>query len=308
MRDCVLTISPQIFVRGWPSRRCGAVYGLDDETIYAKQDERVRNSRSKRFDELLRSQEATRRRDRAGLSDEARRSVAEFQREVEELNRLVAAENLVPPRAPSFDYTLLIDDEHKHVFGPGNLTKAWAWLGDGHADADFENGTFSADNYTIGPARFSVAQVGVMFQPTVDMCKLSVRPYVRYSGLDILKHAVHDPSIPEQRRAWALGSVGVKIESWGPDGGNYYIDGETWVDIWNHSEVNPSSSRDYDGAVTVSDGLILEPLAINSRQYAIWITCRVGVSADPGFAVSTYATSDIGCQLVYFVAEEIEHF
>jgi hypothetical protein len=286
------------------------MYGSDDETIYANQDERLRKSRSQRFDELLRGQDAARRSYRPELSDEAKRSVAEFEREVEELNRLVDAEikNLVPPRGPSFDYTLMTRDEHLHVFGPGNLTHAWVWLGDGQAGADFENGKFYAYNYTTGPARFSVAQVGVIFQPTPTLCKLSVRPYVRYSGYDILKHAVHDPSIPEERRAWALGSVGLKIDSWDPGGGNYNVDGETWVNLWDRSEVNPSSSRSYDESVSVSDGLILEPVAINSRQYGIWVTCRVGVSADPGFAVSTYATSSIGCQLVYFVAEEIEHW
>ncbi|MET0147420.1 MAG: hypothetical protein ABW328_21950 [Ilumatobacteraceae bacterium] len=44
------------------------------------------------------------------------------------------------------------------------------------------------------------------------------------------------------------------------------------------------------------------------RNDAIWVTCRVGVSADPGFAVSTYATSSIGCNAVYVVVEEIEHW
>jgi len=54
--------------------------------------------------------------------------------------------------------------------------------------------------------------------------------------------------------------------------------------------------------------MIVEPLAVSSRKYAIWVTCRVGVSADPGFAVSTYATSSIGCNLVYGVVEELEHW
>jgi hypothetical protein len=287
-----------------------STYGQDDETIYAKQEERVRNSRSTRFDELLRDQDAARHGHRPELSDDAKRSVAEFEREVAELNRLVDAEieNLVPARGPSFDHTAMTRDEHLHVFGPGTLTEGWAWQGDGNAGSDVANGTFYAYNYTTGPARFSVAQVGVKFQPTPALCKLSVRPYVRCTGYDILKHAVHQPGTGEQRRAWALGSVGIKVDSWDPGGGNYNVDGETWVNLWDRSEVNPTISQEFDQSVTVSDGLILEPIAINSRQYALWITCRVGVSADPGFEVSTYATSSIGCQLVYFVAEEIEHW
>jgi hypothetical protein len=287
-----------------------STYGPDDETIYAKQEERVRKSRSKRFGGVLRDQDAARRGDRPELSDEAKRSVAEFEREVAELSRLVDAEieNLVPLRGPSFDHTAMTRDEHQHVFGPGNLTEAWTWQGDGNAGTDVANGTFYAYNYTTGPARFSVAQVGVKFQPTPALCKLSVRPYVRCSGYDILKHAIHQPDTHEQRRAWALGTVGIKIDSWDLGGGNYNVDGETVVKLWDRSEVNPTSSHDFDAAVSVSDGLILEPLAINSRQYGIWITCSVGVSADPGFEVSTYATSSIGCQLVYFVAEEIEHW
>jgi hypothetical protein len=286
------------------------MYESDDEIIYAKQEERVGKSRSKRFDELLRRHDVARRGYRPELSDEAKRSIAQFEREVEELSRLVDAEieNLVPPRGPSFDFPLLTRDEHLHVFGPGNLTHAWTWPGEGQANADFQNGTFYAENYTTGPARFSVAQVGVIFHPTPALSKLSVRAYVSSTGFDILKSAVHDPSIPEERRAWALGSVGLKVDSWNPGVGDYNLDGETWVNLWDRSEVNPSSSRDYNQAVSVPDGLTLEPLAVNSRDYGIWVTCRVGVSADPGFAVSTYATSSIGCQLVYFVVEEIEHW
>jgi hypothetical protein len=201
---------------------------------------------------------------------------------------------------PTFDANPLL-----HVFGAGTLTWDWAWLDDGQAHADKDDATFWASNYTTGPARFTVAKVGVLFQPQLATCMLSIRPYVRWSGSEALTHRVHQPGTSEQRKAWALGSVGISVDSFNPGGGGDFHDGEHWVDLWDHAEVNPSFTRDHDGATSVSDGLELEVFAVNTRQYAIWIECRVGVSADPGFAVSTYATSSISAQCVYFVVEEV---
>ena len=178
----------------------------------------------------------------------------------------------------------------------------------GQANVDTAKGTFFAANYTIGPPRFTVAQLGVKFRPSVPVCKLSVRAYAHFSGYDILDHRVHDDSLPEYRRAWALGSVGVRVDSWKLDGSEYRFEGLNWANMWDRSEVNPDDSREYDGSVSSSGGLIVEPLAVSSRDYAVWVTCRVGVSADPGFAVSTYATSSISCQVPFFVVEEIENF
>ena len=100
----------------------------------------------------------------------------------------------------------------------------------------------------------------------------------------------------------------VKVDSWNPDWSGFHFERERWIDVWDRSEVNPSEYRDHDDSVSSSDGLIVEPLAINTRIYVIWVMCRVGVNADPGFAVSTYATSSIGCHVPYFVVEEIVNF
>jgi hypothetical protein len=77
--------------------------------------------------------------------------------------------------------------------------------------------------------------------------------------------------------------------------------------VWDRGEQNPSGTREFDDSVAVSNSGT-EPIAINSRNYIVWITCRVGVSADPGFMVSTYATSSISCFVPYFVVEEIDHW
>ena len=81
---------------------------------------------------------------------------------------------------------------------------------------------------------------------------------------------MHQPDSTEQRRAWALGSVGISVDSFNPGGGGDFHDGEIWVDLWNDSQVNPSVTLDHEGATSVSDGLQLEVFAVNTRSYAIW--------------------------------------
>jgi hypothetical protein len=241
------------------------------------------------------------------LGEEARRSAEAFERDMAAVTERVKAE--VPARnarvrAP-FGLPTHSANPLLHVFGPGTLAWDWGWAGDGGARANKDDATFWAENYTTGPARFSVAKVGVLLTPRLPTCKLSIRPYVRWSGTEILTHRVHQPDTTEQRRAWALGSVGISVDSFNVGGGGDFHDGEVWIDAWNHSEVNPTVNLDHDGVTTVSDGLQLEVFAASSRTYSIGIECRVGVSADPGFEVSTYATSSISCQCVYFVVEEV---
>jgi hypothetical protein len=286
-------------------------YGVDDATIAAQQEEHAKRGRTAHVNELLREREVASRPVGRELSEEAKRSISAWTEHVESLNALVDAEieTLPPPQIEMPDVrALTISDTSTHVFGAGHLTHGWTHLGSGQASADFENAKLFAYNYTTGPARFTVAQIGVSLRPSFPQCKLSVRAYVRFWGYNILDHRVHQPGSTEVRRAWALGSVGLKVDSWNLDGSNSNLDAERWVDVWDRGEPNPFGRRDFDSSVSVSDGMIVEPLAIDSRSYIIWITCRVGVSADPGFEVSTYATSSISCLVPYFVVEEIPHW
>ena len=296
--------------------------GVDEQTIIAKQEELAAPGPSARLTKILREQEVASRPNELKLSDAAYRSVKDFERDTAALNKQVSAEldylNAKWDSPLKLDLDLISPEVREgrilHVYGPDvhgtgepkYYKLGWVHLDWGQAGADPRTGKLFASNYTTGPARFTVAQIGVKLRPTFPMCRLSVRAYTQFSGFDALHHRVHDPSLPEQRRAWALGSVGVKVDSWNLDGTGYFQDGLKWVDVWNRSEVNPSDSRQYENSVSSGDGLMVELLATNSRDYAIWVTCLVGVSADPGFAVSTYATSSIGCDVPFFVVEEIE--
>jgi hypothetical protein len=290
-----------------------ADYDVVEEAILAEQGSRIERRRAARFLEVLREQERAAR-PHGELSAHAKASVAAFERDVAALNRLVDDERdtLIREPAPLFDIgSMPVGDRTLKVFGAGLCTLSWAHIDDapvGHARTDPDTGSFSADNYTTGPVRFTVAQMGISYRPSAAICKLSVRAYVNYSGYYMLQHRVHDDSIPETRWAWALGSVGLKVDSVKPDGSSYHLDAETWVNPWDVARPNPTEVRDVEGSASVLDGMIVEPIAVSSRNYAVWATCRVGVSADPGFAVSTYATSSIGCQLVLGVVEEIENW
>ena len=170
-----------------------STYRVDEQTVLAKQEELANRGRAKRFTDLVRAQETASRRG-AQLSDEAMRSAADFERHVAELNELVDAEidTLVPTVDTSFDLTsMTVSSDRVHVFGPGTFTMQWSHLDLGQTGVDVPNARFHARNYTTGPARFTVAQLGVMLRPSFPVCKLSVRAYVRYSGYDILSHRVH---------------------------------------------------------------------------------------------------------------------
>jgi hypothetical protein len=270
-------------------------YGQDaiEQAVYAMQEARMRGPASRI----------------AALLDEQAPGPgrAAFERDMAAVTELVKAEapaRNARVRAP-FGLPTHAANPLMHVYGPGLLDWAWTWPGDGQARANKDDATFSAENYTTGPARFSVAKVGVLLTPRLPTCKLSIRPYVRWSGTEILTHRVHQPDSSEQRKAWALGGVGISVDSFNVGGGGDFHEPELWINPWDHWEFNPSVTLDHDGATTVSDGLQMEVFAVNTRTYSIGIECRVGVSADPGFEVSTYATSSISCQCVYFVVEEV---
>jgi hypothetical protein len=277
----------------------------DEKAVLALQEQRMAGPAS-RIAPLLREQEQLAAAGRV-VDEAAQRSLRAFERDMTAVTERVKLElpDLTDRVRAPFGRPTFAGNPLQHVFGPGLLGWEWAWLGDGQAGASKDDATFWASNYTTGPARFTVAKVGVQFRPQLASCKLSIRPYVRWSGTEVLTHRVHQPGTSEQRNAWALGSVGISVDSFNVSGGGDFHDGERWVDLWNHAEPNPSVSLDHDGATSVSDGLELEVFAVSSRLYAIGIECRVGVSADPGFEVSTYATSSISCQCVYFVVEEI---
>jgi hypothetical protein len=208
-----------------------------------------------------------------------------------------------------------VDSRDFHIFGPdvdgtgGPHKYAYQWthvdsMG-AHAYADARKGTFGVYDYTTGgPASWGVAQVGVQLKPAMPSCKLSIRPYVLWSGYSTLRHRVYDPNVPETRWGFALGSTGITVQSWNESGGGFFADTEHWVDHWSRHEANPSGTIEYEGTDTVLTGLQAEVFASGSRRYTIWATCRVCVVADPGFAVATRSTSVIDCTMPFLVVEE----
>jgi hypothetical protein len=185
-----------------------STYDLDDETIAALQQERVDRRRAARFDEVLRQAEYASR--PAGeLDDDAQRSVQTWERHVQSLNALVDAEleslafaNPIVPDIP----TMTVSDDRLHIFAPGQYTHRWVHLAGGHAAVDLAAGTFRASNYTTGPARFTVAQLGVSFRPAVPVCKLSVRAYVRFAVLRLQHPGSPRPPAWHHRAAMGLGA------------------------------------------------------------------------------------------------------
>lgn len=206
---------------------------------------------------------------------------------------------------------------HLHVFGPDgdgsggplDYRLQWSHLGEpflSSAYADFSKGTFGAYDYTTGgPASWTVAQVGFLMKPALPSCRLSIRPYVKLSGYSHLKHRVFDASLGEQRWAFALGSIGIAVQSRNEAGGGFHTDAEIWQDQWSRHEPNPSGTIEHYGTGSSVGGYQAEIFASGSRWYTIWITCRVCVVAEKGFAVTTYATSVINCSAPFCVVEEI---
>jgi len=254
------------------------------------------------------------------LNPAARRLKASFERESRILASRVSAEMKVLDSkwGPLYDMALPPARELLHVYGAdvagtggdAFYRLSWGDVEGGHGagiggSADPKTGKFWASHYSTGGERNAYAGVGVRLTPKLNWCRLSVRPYVNWSGFDILRHKVYDPQLNERR--WAFGSarLGIVIQSWNPAGGAYNLDASHWVEVFRDVEQNPDAWRDYADTASSSTGLQVDALATSARQYAIWVCCRATVIADAGFAVATRASSSVSCHLPFLVVEEV---
>lgn len=201
------------------------------------------------------------------------------------------------------------------TFTPAGLGNPWpyqlSWrqvdgfeaTGDG-AGADIQSGTFWASRYSVGGQLNAYAGLGAWITPEFQSCRLWVRPYVNWSGFDILQHRVFDPSVHEQRWAVAQVQLGIFVQSWYLAGGSFNTDATKWITLWNRSELNPVGSRNYQGTAFAGD-YTLEAFGTSSRQYAIWATCRATAIAESGFAVATRASASVSCNMPAMLVGQI---
>ncbi len=199
-----------------------------------------------------------------------------------------------------------------HLFAPG-ADAAHPYTGEadfpgggyGYAKANKETGTFFAGTTTQedGAARTAVAQVGVLLMPAFPRCLLRVRPVVHWTGFDHMGYDLHMTGY-EPHAATALGSTGIAIESWDEASDSYLLEPIRWSDEWKRVEANPGGQQYYEGVASSISGLEAETLALGGRWYAIWILCRLHVSATSGPILSTWATGGISATVPYFVVEE----
>lgn len=205
-----------------------------------------------------------------------------------------------------------------HVFGPdragtgGNDFYALQWTsidpfaGTGSfARADRRNGIIGAGHYTTGGWLRAYAGVGVRIVPMIGAGFLSVRPYVNWSGNDILQHRVFDPQLNEQRWAVAEGSIGIVVQSEVVAGGDFRTDAILWQKAWRRAELNPQGASDHDGTISTATGLAIDVAATSARRYSVWIVCKAAVFADPGFAVATRSSIAMNCDVPFVVVEEV---
>jgi hypothetical protein len=259
------------------------------------------------------------------LTDDARRELARFERDnaifadrvsVEMETLFAQPGGAIWLEKPPF---VLQPPELKHFFGPdpngtGDPTAYrlnWGYV-DGFPGAGIDarpnarEGTFSASHYATGNSVFSAfAGIGVRLTPSLEWCHLSVRPFVQWSGSDILNHHNAMPELGEQRRGRASGAIGILIQSWDLAGGSFHEDADHFIDMWDRIEVNPSGGRDYDGSAD-TDSLAVQILASGNRRYAIWVYCWAYVESQTGFAVATRSSAMIRCHMPYLFVEEIK--
>jgi hypothetical protein len=288
--------------------------GIDEATILAAQEQRHASRQSSPLAELVRRQEAAR---RPEPDEAARRSAEAFERDLAEIAEQSRLElgRLDRRWPPDVEQPVGADDSGpKHVFAPGagavhpyKYEAAFTGGGHGYADANKETGVFFAGTTTNddGASRTAVAQVGVQLKPAFQHCRLRVRPVVQWTGFDHMGLYLHIPSSYEPHTATALGSTGIAIESWDETGGSYLLEPIRWSDEWRRVEANPGGQQSYEGVAGPISGLEAETIALGARWYAIWILCRLHVSATSGSVLSTWASGGISAKVPYFVIEEV---
>lgn len=273
-----------------------------------------------RIGELLSEQDAVYRPKRE-LDANAQRLATRFARDSNAIAKRVSIETEARHTrwGPMFDVGQIVPPARDllHVYGPdvdktgGQWFYTMAWTnfddipGAGvGANVDLQKGTFYGSAYTTGPQHNTYAGLGMRLTPALKWCTLSVRPYVEWSGFDILKTRVFDDSVDETRWASALGQVGIIVQSWDASGNGYYRDARFFLNMFLRSEPNPSEWLDFDGVIGSIAGLSVDVLASSDRHYAIWVCSRAWVAADPGFAKATMASSSMNCHVPFVVVEE----
>jgi hypothetical protein len=262
---------------------------------------------------------------RAELTDDARLELEQFDRDSVLLGEHLALE--VETQFAMLGGTVWVDrpwfvvqpPELKHFYGPdpqstGNPNAYrlnWSHI-DGFpgtgidARPNAQNGTFSASHYATGNSTLSaLAGIGMRMSPNLDWCHLAVRPFVQWTGSDILNHHDAMPDLEEKRRGRASGAIGILIQSWDLNGGSFHEDADHYIDMWDRIETNPSGGRDYDGTAD-TNSLAVTILASGSRRYSIWVYCWAYVESQTGFAVATRSSAMIACHMPYLYVEEIK--
>jgi len=297
-----------------------SVYDKDAQAIAAIGEALGAPGPGGRLGTLLAEQEAAARPPSPELSSAQRRRHEEFERDSKVLASQVLEE--VKGLDTGFRHRAVPFDQIPHVrsndsvldttFSPGGpwpYRLAWTQI-DGFAaagdsaSADIHSGTFYASRYTTSGQLNAYAGLGVWITPQLQSCRLWVRPYVDWSGFDILQTRIYDPNVNEQRWGVAQVQLGIFIQSWDLSGGSFNSDATKWVTLWNRSELNPIGSRNYQGNAFAGD-YILEAFASSSRQYAIWAVCRATAIAESGFAVATRASASVSCRMPFLLVGQI---
>lgn len=282
------------------------VEGIDEAMVLAAQAQQQAPRPGGRLAELAREQEA------------ARRSLQAFDADVARLADEVKVElELLDGQWVEFHPPADLLASELHLFGPDvNGTGESQYYqhdavfldsGLGHASANHQTGKFFVGETTEpdGTPRTSIAQVGMDLKPRFERCKLSIRPCVFWSGFDKLSSSAPAPGDFELRLATALGSTGIAIESWDEAGGGQFVEPVRWSDAWVCTQANPWEGHEYGDVAAPGSGLQAETIALGSRQYRIWVLCRVHVAAERGPVLSTAASAGISCSAPLVGVEEI---
>jgi len=206
-----------------------------------------------------------------------------------------------------------------HVFGPdvsgghdpAHFRESWGSVDGGPrvgADArpDPKTGVFSASQYETGTNQGSAfAGIGVRFTPRLHLCTLSVRPLVQWSGYDILAHRQYDPDLEAHARAASSAAIGVHVQSRPVSGGPIHDDAGRWVNMWDRSELDPGTNRDFDGTEDSRTLGLDGVFATDERESFVWVSCQAFALSQSVFNLDTRASSSISCRLPYLIIEEI---